>query len=450
MRSESPQLPAVNGSFSTGQPKFPHALGTAMKGLVTAEGNSQSMQSSATKQWSTQIGNAYRAAAHGGALFPVPASPYPDGGNPFLPVFDKLDAGQLPSGDEINRLNPDDESYDGIGGNGGNGGGNTYSVDDFNHATNTADDGLDQSNANAESARVTAVTGVRDTLGGALETADGDRGSTMDAAGAALGGALDGIQDFDWQNVRDFVGEVSGERRSAEIGALTAQVGMMSSYFSAKNGYTSAIASASVTHAGAYAQATADYFVNSADRAADEAEAANTPNATALRAKSDAFTGYASSYVSYITTEAQSAATTTVAGVATANANALADLTADVATTTSGINSYYDGMVADAQNAPPIDMDGDGLPDPPEPSATASIAASINAQRSANTASRTTIYSAFAEVTAPRTTSTTNTVALSASTGGGANTGGGNANTAYSSQPQSGSAPAGDAITGAS
>ena len=49
----------------TGQPKFPHALGTAMKGLVTAEGNSQSMQSSATKQWSTQIGNAYRAAAHG-------------------------------------------------------------------------------------------------------------------------------------------------------------------------------------------------------------------------------------------------------------------------------------------------------------------------------------------------------------------------------------------------
>ncbi len=180
----------------------------------------------------------------------MPASPYPDGGNPFTRGFERLDAGELPNGDEINRLNPNDESYQGTGGNGGGGGGgSTNPVDTFHNTTNTADDGLDLDNANAETARVTAVTGVRDTLGGALEAADGDWGSTMDAAGAALGGALDGIQDCDWQNVRDFVGEVSGARQSAEIDALAAQVGFVSSYYSSLNSYTGSIATASVTHA---------------------------------------------------------------------------------------------------------------------------------------------------------------------------------------------------------
>lgn len=41
------------------------------------------------------------------------------------------------------------------------------------------------------------------------------------------GAALDGIQDFDWQRVRDFVGAVTAE--GGEDRALTAQVGFVSS-----------------------------------------------------------------------------------------------------------------------------------------------------------------------------------------------------------------------------
>ena len=140
-------MPTLLPSHLLPSPLDDSAMGTAMQGLVTAEGNSQRAQSTATKQWSEQIGNAYRAAAHGGALFPVPASPYPDGGNPFTRVFERLDAGELPNGDEINRLNPNDESYQGTGGNGGGGGGSTNPVDTFNNTTNAADDGLDQANA---------------------------------------------------------------------------------------------------------------------------------------------------------------------------------------------------------------------------------------------------------------------------------------------------------------
>ncbi len=72
-------------------------------------------------------------------------------------------------------------------------------------------------NANTETARVAAVTGVRDTLNTALETSDTTWGNTLTNAGTALGSTLDGIADFDWQHVRDYVGAVSGARQAAEV-----------------------------------------------------------------------------------------------------------------------------------------------------------------------------------------------------------------------------------------
>ena len=47
----------------------------------------------------------------------------------------------------------------------------------------------------------------------------------------------------------------------------------MGSYYSSLNSYTGSIATASVTHATGYAQATADYYVTTADHTADSAEA---------------------------------------------------------------------------------------------------------------------------------------------------------------------------------
>lgn len=46
-------------------------MGSAMRGLVSAEGDSQKALSNATQQWSRGIANAYQGAAQNGALFPV-------------------------------------------------------------------------------------------------------------------------------------------------------------------------------------------------------------------------------------------------------------------------------------------------------------------------------------------------------------------------------------------
>ena len=56
-------------------------------------------QSAATKNWSKSISTAYQVAAQSGALFPLLASPYSDGGNPLLVPYDKLKANQMPTGD---------------------------------------------------------------------------------------------------------------------------------------------------------------------------------------------------------------------------------------------------------------------------------------------------------------------------------------------------------------
>lgn len=50
------------------------AMGTAMRGMVSAEGDSQKALSNATQQWSRGIANAYQGAAQNGALFPVAQS----------------------------------------------------------------------------------------------------------------------------------------------------------------------------------------------------------------------------------------------------------------------------------------------------------------------------------------------------------------------------------------
>ena len=338
----------------------------------------------------------------------------------------------------------------GSGGDGGNGSGtSTNPVGDFNNAVNTADVTFDQTNANTETTRVAAVTGVRDTLDAGLATADAEWGTTMDTAGSKLGAALDGIPDFDWQHVRDYVGAVTTARRAAEQGALTAQGGFVTSYYSSLNSYTASIASASVTHAGAYAQATADYYVTTADHTADEAEAAGSSDAAALRAKANAFAAFATSYVSYLTGEAQSAATLAVTGVTTANANALAGINTDVATATSDITTFYNQQVAGAATAPPATpaTDANGQPDPTPPTATASLAANINAAKTANTASRTGTYSAFVDLTTRRTTSTTNsyTIQNTNSTGGGGTTGAGG-NTNHPNQPQAQATPPGTVV----
>ncbi len=268
-------------------------------------------------------------------------------------------------------------------------------------------------------------------------------GGSMDTAGAALGSALDGIQDFDWQHVRNYVGTVTGARRAAEIGALTAQVGFVTSYTGAVNNYTASIATAAVTHTTLYAQATADYYVDTADQEALAAEAAVTTaiaggasqseidtltaTATAKRAKATAFATFAPSYVTHFTTQAQSAATTAVASVTSANTTALATITTEVATATTDINTFYDTQVTTAANPPPVDTDlnNDGIPDPPTPTATQSITASITAAKTANTTARTAVHTAFNAPTTRQTTTTTNTFTVQpTSVPSGGNTGG--------------------------
>ena len=232
-------------------------------------------------------------------------------------------------------------------------------------------------------------------------------------------------------------------RRAAEIGALTAQVGLVTSYYSSLNSYTASIASASVTHATSYAQSTADYYVTTADHTADSAEAdlaaaitagasqseidTLTATASAKRAKADAFATFATSYVTHLTTQAQTAATTAVANVTSANTTALATIITAVATATTDINTFYDNQIATAANPPPVDtdLDNDGITDPPAPTATQSITASINAAKTANTTARTVVHTAFNSSVIPRTTSSTQTIPTSNAGGGGMSGGGG-------------------------
>ena len=49
-------------------------MGSAMRGLLDAEGASLIAQANATQQWSRGIANAYRGAARNGALFGVAQS----------------------------------------------------------------------------------------------------------------------------------------------------------------------------------------------------------------------------------------------------------------------------------------------------------------------------------------------------------------------------------------
>ena len=293
----------------------------------------------------------------------------------------------------------------------------------------------------------------RDTLDAGLAAADSEWGTTMSAAGSKLGAGLDGIQDFDWQHVRDYVGSVTTARQTAEIGALTAQVGFVTSYYSSLNSYTASIASASVTHATSYAQSTADYYVTTADHTAAAAEAdlaaaiaggasagevaTLTATATAKRAKANAFATFSTSYVSYLTTEAQTAATTAVSGVTIANATALSDITTEVATATTDINTFYTQQAANAQSPPTINpvADHDGLPDPVAPTATETITGNINAAKTAYTTSRTAVHGSFADEIARRTTSTTNSYTIQ-NTGGSGQSGttGGNSGNMSSTQ----------------
>ena len=112
----------------------------------------------------------------------------------------------------------------------------------------------------------------------------------------------------------------------------------------------------------------------------------------------------------YLTTQAQTAATTAVTSVTSANTTALATITTEVATATTDINTFYDTQVATAASPPPVDtdLDDDGITDPPTPTATQSITASINAAKTGDTTARTAVRGSFTDLTNRRETGVTN------------------------------------------
>ena len=156
-----------------------------------------------------------------------------------------------------------------------------------------------------------------------------------------------------------------------------------------------------------------------------------TATATAKRAKADAFATFATSYVTHLTTQAQTAATTAVANVSSANTTALATITTEVATATTVINTFYNNQIATAANPPPVDtdLDNDGITDPPTPTATQGIATNITVAKTADTTSRTAVRGSFTNLTNRLETGTHNTfVVQNTSDPNGGNAGGSNGN----------------------
>ncbi|RLS52422.1 MAG: hypothetical protein DWH91_16700, partial [Planctomycetota bacterium] len=192
------------------------------------EGDTLRLQSAARQQHATALARAYTTAAQDGAFFEITA--HPGDALALAQLHSQFMMGNAVPIDEAlrNDLDPDDPT-------------NAAVVPPavspaeaqatFGTAVTTADSGLNTANSSAEDARIIAVTDVRDTLVAGAAASDAAWDATMTTAGNAFGAAIDGIQEFDWQHVRDFVGTVANARKAAELGALTAQSAFLTSYY---------------------------------------------------------------------------------------------------------------------------------------------------------------------------------------------------------------------------